>query len=79
LILVDALIGFIQEWKAEQAVTALRQMLTPFAKVIRDNQRMIIKASQLVSGDIILLEEGDYLPTDARLIEVKIYEPSNLP
>lgn len=71
VVLIDALIGFIQEWKAEQAVTALHKMLTPLAKVIRENQKRVIQASELVPGDIIVLEEGDYVPADARLIDVK--------
>jgi Ca2+-transporting ATPase len=46
-------------------------MLTPHAKVLRDNQRIIVKASELVPGDVIFLEEGDYVPADARLFEIK--------
>lgn len=71
VVLIDALIGFIQEWKAERAVSALHKMLVPQAKVIRENHKQVVKASELVQGDIILLEEGDYVPADARLIEAK--------
>lgn len=68
VVLIDASIGFIQEWKAEQSVNALRKMLTPMAKVIRQNQKITIRATELVPGDIVILEEGDYVPADARLI-----------
>ncbi len=71
VVLIDALIGFLQEWKAEQAVSTLHKMLTPQAKVLRDNQQMIVKASDLVPGDVMILEEGDYVAADARLFEVK--------
>ncbi|GCC50404.1 HAD family hydrolase [Chryseotalea sanaruensis] len=71
VIFVDALIGFIQEWKAEQAVSVLQKMLLPQAKVIRDNQQLLVKASELVPGDVIILEEGDHVSADARLIELK--------
>lgn len=71
VVLIDALIGFVQEWKAEQAVSALHKMLTPQAKVVRDNQQFLVKASALVPGDVIVLEEGDYVPADARLFELK--------
>lgn len=71
VVFIDALIGFIQEWRAEQAVSSLQKMLSPAAKVIRTGQRMLIDAIQLVPGDMIILEEGDHIPADARLIESK--------
>ncbi|MEM7820383.1 MAG: cation-transporting P-type ATPase, partial [Candidatus Aenigmatarchaeota archaeon] len=63
-------LGFAQEWKAEKAMAALKGMLAPKAKVIRDGKEIEIAAIELVPGDIILLEEGDNIPADARLIEV---------
>lgn len=69
IIVVNALLGVIQESKAEKALEALRGMVAPSAKVVRDGEVQIIRASQLVPGDIILLEAGDFIPADARLCE----------
>ena len=71
VVLIDALIGFTQEWRAEKAVISLHKMLVPTAKVIRSDKQCVVNAIELVPGDIIVLEEGDYIPADARLIEVK--------
>jgi Ca2+-transporting ATPase len=68
VVLLNALMGYIQESKAEEAVAALRQMSAAQANVIRDGARRNIPAAQLVPGDIILVEEGDTVPADARLI-----------
>lgn len=70
IILINALLGVIQESKAEAALAALKNMAAPSAKVIRDGRQKLIKASELVPGDIIVLEAGDYIPADARLFEV---------
>lgn len=71
VVLIDALIGFIQEWRAEQAVSALHKMLVLHAKVIRDNRQHLVTVSELVPGDVIVLEEGDHVPADARVFESK--------
>jgi Ca2+-transporting ATPase len=71
VILVNALIGFFQEIKAEQAVASLRSMVVSTAKVIREGNKQNIKAAELVPGDIIVLEEGDCIPADARIIYSK--------
>ena len=68
VVLANALIGFIQEGKAEQAMDAIRQMLAPQASVIRGGERRHIDGEQLVPGDIVLLEAGDKVPADLRLI-----------
>jgi Ca2+-transporting ATPase len=69
IILLNGLLGFVQEWKAERAIEALRQMLEPQCKVIRDDREMVIDARMLVPGDIVLLATGDHVPADLRLIE----------
>jgi Ca2+-transporting ATPase len=69
IVLLNALMGYIQEARAEQAVAALRQMSAARANVIRDGTRQSIPAAELVPGDIILVEEGDAIPADARLIQ----------
>lgn len=67
-IFLNAIIGFIHEGKAETAMAAIRQMLAPKAKVIRDNELHSILAEKLVPGDIVLLDSGDKVPADLRLI-----------
>ncbi len=69
ILLVNGAIGFVQEYKAEDALEKLRSMLKPTARVVRDGEVKIIDAELLVPGDIILLEEGDRVPADARLLE----------
>ncbi len=68
IVLLNALLGVIQESKAESALEALKSMAAPSAKVIRDGAQSIIRADEIVPGDIITLEAGDYIPADARLI-----------
>lgn len=68
VIIANAVIGFVQEGKAEQAMNAIRHMLAPKAKVIRGDQRITIDGEQLVPGDIVLLEAGDKVPADLRLL-----------
>jgi Ca2+-transporting ATPase len=69
VVLLNAVMGYIQEARAEQAVAALRQMSAAHANVIRDGARQSIPATEVVHGDIILVEEGDTIPADARLIQ----------
>ena len=71
VVLINAIIGFIQEGKAEQALDAIRNMLSPQAVVMRDGQRATIHAEELVPGDMVFLQAGDRVPGDLRLIEVK--------
>ncbi|MCR9183212.1 MAG: HAD-IC family P-type ATPase [Flavobacteriaceae bacterium] len=71
VILINALIGFIQEMKAEQAVSALKKMLVHKARVVRGGKESVIPSRELVPGDIIILEEGESVPADARIIESK--------
>ncbi|MDZ7852754.1 MAG: HAD-IC family P-type ATPase [Halomonas sp.] len=71
VVLIIALIGFIQEGKAEQALESIRQMLSPRANVLRDGRRETIPAEELVPGDIVLVESGDRVPADLRLLEAR--------
>ena len=69
IVIMNAIMGLVQENKAEKALNALKNMSAPHARVIRDGKEKIIKASELVPGDIIHLEAGDFVPADARLLE----------
>jgi magnesium-transporting ATPase (P-type) len=69
VVIGNAVIGFIQEGRAEQAMAAIRGMLAPYAAVLRDGRRMSVDAADLVVGDIVLVEAGDKAPADLRLIE----------
>ena len=71
VVLINAVIGFVQEGKAENALRAIRQMLSPNAMVMRDGRQMTIRAEELVPGDIVLLQSGDKVPADLRLFRVK--------
>ena len=67
VVLLNATMGYVQESRAEAAVTALRAMSADEATVIRDGERRRVPAAQLVPGDVVLVEEGDTIPADARL------------
>ncbi|MGL4607381.1 MAG: calcium-translocating P-type ATPase, PMCA-type [Eubacteriaceae bacterium] len=69
IVLINALIGAIQENKAESSMEALKNMTIPEAKVLRNGKREIIKSEDLVPGDIVYLDAGDFVPADGRLIE----------
>ena len=69
IVLFAVLLGFIQEYRAERAIEALRQMAAPTASVLRDGNEVKIPARDLVPGDVILLRTGDRIPADARLLE----------
>jgi len=69
IVILNAVLGVVQERRAEQALAALRKLAAPEAHVIRDGSRQVIPASQLVPGDLVLLEAGNYIPADLRLIE----------
>ena len=69
VVLFNAIIGFMQERKSEKAMEALKNMTKPFCKVLRNGRSCSIKSEDLVVGDIVILEAGDIVPADLRLIE----------
>ncbi len=71
VVLANAVIGFLQEGKAEAAMAAIREMLAPHAAVFRDGARMTVDGADLVPGDIVLLEAGDKVPADLRILEAR--------
>ena len=71
VVIVNAVIGYIQEGRAEQAMEAIRGMLAPRSAVLRGGARISVDAADLVPGDIVLVEAGDRVPADLRLIEAR--------
>lgn len=69
VILLNGILGFVQEWRAENALQALRNMMSPQATVLRDGRQMIIPARDLVPGDLIIVAAGDRVPADADIVE----------
>jgi len=69
IVLINAIIGFFQEYKSEKTLEAMQKLTTPKARVLRDGEVKSIEARLLVPGDVVILEEGDRIPADGRLIE----------
>jgi P-type Ca2+ transporter type 2C len=69
IVLINAIIGFFQEWKSEKTIEALKKMISPMAIGVRDGKEQEIPAEDLVLGDIIIIREGDRIPADAEIIE----------
>ena len=69
IVLLNAIIGSVQEFRAERAVAALRKMAAPEAHVLRDAQAVTLAAAELVPGDVVMLEAGNIVPADLRLLE----------
>jgi Ca2+-transporting ATPase len=79
IVILNAVVGVVQESKAEAALAALKKMAAPNAQVIRDGHQVTVPSPELVPGDIVLLEAGNYVPADMRLIEsvnLKVEEAS---
>jgi magnesium-transporting ATPase (P-type) len=71
VVILNALLGFIQEGRAEKALDSIRNMLSAEARTVRGGETRMISAEQLVPGDIVLLESGDKVPADLRLVDAK--------
>ena len=69
VVLFNAILGVVQENNAEKSLEALKKMSAPQAKVIREGQRKVIPSRELTVGDIVLLEAGDFIPSDGRIVE----------
>ena len=70
IIVLNALIGFVQSWRADRAMAALQQLAAAQATVLRDGQMQVVAAHSLVPGDIVLLEAGNQIPADLRLLHI---------
>lgn len=71
VVLLNAVVGVVQEGRAEQALAAIRGMLAPHAAVLRDGRRQDVDAAEVVPGDIVLLEAGDRVPADLRILSAR--------
>jgi Ca2+-transporting ATPase len=79
IVILNAIIGFVLEYRADRAITALQQMAAPKATVFREGHAKMIPASDVVPGDILLLESGDLIAADARLYEVSSLKTNEAP
>src|SRR4030067_23946 len=69
VVLIDVILGFIQEYQAQQTYTALKGLLKPTTTVIREGQRQEVEVWELVPGDIVLLNSGEHVPADGEIVE----------
>ncbi len=69
IVVLNAILGFSQEWRAEQAMAALRALSAPHARVLREGARLDVPAAELVAGDLVWLDAGTRVPSDLRLVE----------
>ncbi len=74
IVILAGILGFVQEYQAGKAIEALKKMAAPNATVLRDGQEKIVPAEEIVPGDIIILQTGDKVPADARLISSKNFK-----
>lgn len=74
IVIVNAVLGFVQEYRAEKSLEAIKKMASPHAHVIREGRKQSVEASQLVPGDMICLEAGDRIPADVRFVETSNLE-----
>jgi Ca2+-transporting ATPase len=73
IVVLNAIVGFLQEYRAERALLALRSMSAPQARVLRDGRSVLIPAAEVVPGDVLLLEAGDVVAADGRLLEAHAF------
>ena len=73
IVALNGIVGFVQEYRAEQAMDALKQMTSPSTRVVRGGETMIVAARDLVPGDIVRLDAGDVVTADMRLLEAQAY------
>src|SRR6476646_11844816 len=71
VVILNGLLGFIQEGRAEKALDSIRNMLSAEARTVRGAETRMLPAEELVPGDIVLLESGDRIPADLRLLDAK--------
>ena len=69
IVVCNAVIGTVQEWKADQAIAALKKLSSPHATVVREGRKQTVESSQLVPGDVVILQAGDLVPADIRLVK----------
>lgn len=74
IVIINAIVGLVQEWRAEKAMEALQKMAATRARVLRDNQSIEIDAEDLVPGDVVILEAGNIIPADIRFIETYTFK-----
>ncbi|MBM4028905.1 MAG: hypothetical protein FJ280_26445 [Planctomycetes bacterium] len=79
VVVLNTLLGFIQEWRAEGALAALRKMSAPRARVLRDGQPQQLEASEVAPGDVLALETGDRVAADARVLSSDSCTPRGRP
>jgi Ca2+-transporting ATPase len=79
IVILNAVIGFIQEYRAEKAAAALARLTAPHCRVVRGGHSMVVSATEIVPGDIVLLEGGDLVAADARLIQTSVLRINEAP
>ncbi|MCW3981158.1 MAG: HAD-IC family P-type ATPase, partial [Candidatus Bathyarchaeota archaeon] len=70
IVVLNSVVGFVQEFRSEKAMEAMKKLTAPRARLMRDGKEVVVPAKEVVPGDILLLESGDRIPADSRLIEV---------
>ena len=72
IVVLNSVVGFIQEYRSEKAMEAMRRLTAPTARLMRDGKETIVNAKNVVPGDIVLLESGDRIPADGRLVIFRV-------
>jgi Ca2+-transporting ATPase len=70
IVILNSVVGFVQEYRSEKAMEAMKKLTAPKARILRDGKEVLIPAKEVVPGDIVILEAGDRIPADGRLLEV---------